>query len=292
MTTKPNPPRCVRAATLHFGLVAVPLKLYTSTESADDISFHMHHDADKGRLKQQYICLTCKEVVDGEHTVKGYEFAKDQHVILSKDELDALDSVATNEIKVEEFVTASAVDPTYIEKTYYLGPGDFGEKAFVLLAEAMAEMKRVAIGTYARAGKERVVMIRPIGERLALHELRYASEVKALDSIPAPDVTSTPALLKLAKQMIGQMSASEFVPERYVDTVQQRQRKLIEAKIAGGAITVAPSSPAQAAAASGELVDALRASLDVVKTKAAKRVDVKRSRPARAARVARKRRVS
>ena len=277
-------PRCVRTATIRFGLVVVPVKLYTSTETADEISFNMLHDKDKARLKQQYICTACNEVVDKDHTIRGYEHAKGQYVTFTQAELDALDAVATNEINVHEFVWAGSVDPVYFEKTYFLGPDKGSEKAFELLSAALVETDRVAIAMYARGGEERLTMIRPFQSVLAIHELRFATEVKDPAGIGVEAETTAP-LLKLAKQLILGMASEEFVPERYTDTVQARRRQLIDAKIVGGEITVAPTSPP---AATVDMIDALKASLAAAK-KAKTVTATKRDRKARAASVAKKR---
>ena len=133
------PARSIGTATISFGLVSIPTKLYTTNESSGDISFNMLHDADGARLRQQYVCTQCNEIVDREHTVKGYEHTKGQYVVLSSDELKALDAVATQAIALEEFVPGAAVAPLYDEKSYYLGPDKGGERAYKLLHDAMLE---------------------------------------------------------------------------------------------------------------------------------------------------------
>lgn len=274
-------PRVVRTATIQLGLVTVPVKLYTSSETADEIKFNRLHDADGARLKEQHICTACDEIVDKEHTVKGYEVSKDHYVTFTEAEIEALDALATNTIRVEEFVTLAAVDPLYVEKTYYLGPDKGAEVAYQLLVDAMLETKRVAIAQYARGGREVVAMVRPFcSELLALHELRYASEVRPATGIETGDASVAPALLKVAKQIISEMASDEFVPERYVDTVQQRKHELIKKKIDGGEIVVAPTSPA---AAITDLHQALKASVDVAKTNNTRKLALKRDRKARAA---------
>jgi DNA end-binding protein Ku len=149
------PARSIGTATISFGLVSIPTKLYTTNETSGDISFNMLHDADGARLKQQYICTQCNEVVDREHTVKGYEHTKGQYVVLSADELKALDAVATQTIALEEFVPATAVDPLYVDKSYYLGPDKGGERAYKLLHDAMLETGRAASSTSWSCGRSR-----------------------------------------------------------------------------------------------------------------------------------------
>ena len=141
------PARSIGTATISFGLVSIPTKLYTTNESGNDIHFNMLHEADGARLKQQYICTKCNEVVDREHTVKGYEHAKGQYVIFSAEELKALDAVATQTIALEEFVPAASVDPLYVEKSYYLGPDKGGERAYKLIHDAMIDTGLVGIAS-------------------------------------------------------------------------------------------------------------------------------------------------
>ncbi|HEX3761920.1 MAG TPA: Ku protein, partial [Kofleriaceae bacterium] len=168
------PARSISTATISFGLVSIPTKLYTTNEAAGDIHFNMLHDADGARLKQQYICTQCNEIVDREHTVKGYEHAKGQYVVLSNEELKALDAVATGAIAIEEFVPATAVDPVWVDKSYYLGPDKGGERAYRLLHDAMLDTGLVGVASYSARGKQYIVALRPFQNGLIMHQLRYA----------------------------------------------------------------------------------------------------------------------
>jgi DNA end-binding protein Ku len=257
------PARSIGTATISFGLVSIPTKLYTTNESANDISFNMLHDADGSRLKQQYICTKCNEVVDRANTVKGYEYAKGQYVVLSADELKALDAVATQAIALEEFVPASAVDPLYIEKSYYLGPDKGGERAYKLLADAMIDTGLVGLASYSARGKQYIVLLRPFKQGLIMHQLRYAQEVKQWGEVPIPDLPEIkPAELGLAKQIIQQIAHETFSPENYKDEVQTRMMDLIQKKIEGQEITVVPEAPAGKVI---DLMEALKASLGMAK---------------------------
>jgi len=253
------PARSIGTATISFGLVSIPTKLYTSNESGGDIHFNMLHDADGGRLKQQYICTKCNEIVDREHTVKGYEHAKGQYVVLSADELKALDAVATQTIALEEFVPADKVDPLYVEKSYYLGPDKGGERAYKLIRDAMLETGLVGIASYSARGKQYIVAVRPFHEGLIMHQLRYAQEVKPWSEVPMPDLPELkPQEIGLAKQIIQQIQHDTWNPEQYKDEVQARMMELINKKIEGQEITVQPEAPA------GKVIDlmaALKASL-------------------------------
>jgi DNA end-binding protein Ku len=253
------PARSIGTATISFGLVSIPTKLYTTNEAAGDIHFNMLHDADNARLKQQYICTQCNEIVDRDHTVKGYEHAKGQYVVFSNDELKALDAVATQAIAIEEFVPAAAVDPLWVDKSYYLGPDKGGERAYRLLHDAMIDTGLVGVASYSARGKQYIVALRPFHDGLILHQLRYAEEVKPWAEVPMPELPELKAAeLGLAKQIIQQIAHETFSPENYKDEVQARMRELIAKKVEGQEITVTPEAP------SGKVIDlmeALKASL-------------------------------
>ncbi len=253
------PARSIGTATISFGLVSIPTKLYTTNESAGEIHFNMLHDADGGRLKQQYICTKCGEVVDREHTVKGYEHAKGQYVVLSAEELKALDAVATQTIALEEFVPASAVDPLFVEKSYYLGPDKGGERAYKLIHDAMLETGLVGVASYSARGKAYIVCVRPFNDGLLIHQLRYAQEVKPWSEVPVGDLPEIkPAELGLAKQIIQQIAHETFDPHQYKDEVTERMMELINKKVEGQEITVSPEAPAGKVI---DLMEALKASL-------------------------------
>lgn len=253
------PARAIGTATISFGLVSIPVKLYTTTESGSDISFNMLHAACGSRLKQQYICTKDGEIVERDQTVKGYEFAKGQYVTFSSEEIKALDAVATNSIDLAEFVPAKAVDPLLIEKSYYLGPDKGGEKAYKLLAESMIQSGLIGVASYSARGKQYVVAVRPYQNGLVVHQLRYADEVKAWAEVPIPDLPELkPAELALAQQLIAQITHETFDADRYKDEVKARMLELIQAKVDGQEITAAPEAP------QGKIIDlmeALKASL-------------------------------
>jgi len=253
------PARSIGTATISFGLVSIPTKLYTTNETASDIHFNMLHDADNARLKQQYVCTQCNEVVDRDHTVKGYEHAKGQYVVFSADELKALDAVATQAIAIEEFVPATAVDPLWVEKSYYLGPDKGGERAYKLIHDAMIETGLVGIASYSARGKQYIVSLRPFNNGLIMHQLRYAEEVKPWADVPLPELPELkPAELGLAKQIIQQIAHETFAPEQYKDDVQARMRELIAKKVEGQEITMTPEAPTGKVI---DLMEALKASL-------------------------------
>ena len=253
------PARSIGTATISFGLVSIPTKLYTTNETSGDIHFNMLHEADGARLKQQYICTKCNEVVDREHTVKGYEHAKGQYVVFTAEELKALDAVATQSIALEEFVPASAVDPLWVEKSYYLGPDKGGERAYKLIRDAMLETELVGIASYSARGKQYIVCLRPFKEGLIMHQLRYAQEVKDWSEVPLPALPELkPAEIGLAKQIIQQIAHETFAPDKYKDEVQERMMELIQKKIEGQEITIVPEAPQGKVI---DLMEALKASL-------------------------------
>jgi len=257
------PARSIGTATISFGLVSIPTKLYTTNETGSDIHFNMLHDADGARLKQQYICTQCNEIVDRDHTVKGFEHAKGQYVVFSADELKALDAVATQAIAIEEFVPATAVDPLWVEKSYYLGPDKGGERAYKLIHDSMIETGLVGIASYAARGKQYIVSLRPYNNGLIMHQLRYAEEVKPWAEVPLPDLPELkPAELGLAKQIIQQIAHETFAPEKYKDDVQARMRELIAKKVEGQEITMMPEAPTGKVI---DLMEALKASLGMTK---------------------------
>jgi DNA end-binding protein Ku len=255
------PARAISSATVSFGLVSIPIKLYSAHETANDIHFNMLHEECGTRLKQQYICPTHDRVVTRDETVRGYEFAKGQYVKLSDEEYKALQEVADNTIALTEFVPAKEVDPVYFERSYYVGPDKGGERAYKLLIEAMNETGLVGLAKYAARGKQYLVLVRPYGsEGLILHQLHYADEIKSFDEVPIKEgKPATTAEVKLAVQLIEQIAEKKFVPDKYEDEVKERMLAIIEKKVQGEEITAAPEPAPQAQVI--DLMEALRKSL-------------------------------
>jgi len=254
--------RAIAGATVSFGLVSIPVKLYPATQASSAISFNLLHKACGTRLKQQYICPKDQEVVSRDDMIKGYEFAKDQYVTFNVEELKALEEKATHSIDIAEFVPLAAVDPVYFDRPYYLSPEKGGDKAYRLLAEAMRETGRAALARYAARGKQYLVMVRPTADArgLVMQELLYGDEVRSLGEVPLPDSKVSDAELKLAKQLIDQIAAETFDPTQYRDEVRERIQADIEKKVQGQDITVGEEAPAQPAQII-DLMAALKASL-------------------------------
>jgi DNA end-binding protein Ku len=203
-------------------------------------------------------------VVSRDDIIKGYELTRGSFVELSKSELKALEAVASDEITIEEFVPAEAVDPLYIDRSYYLGAGKGGERAYQLLADALEQAELIAIGAYAARGKQYVVMVRPYQTGLAMHQLRYLDEVKPWNEVPAIKRTkAVPAELALARQVIDHLRHETLDLGRYKDEVKERVRALIATKAKGGEITAPPSVERPAIT---DLMAALKASLGAARS--------------------------
>jgi DNA end-binding protein Ku len=235
------PARSIDSATLTFGLVAIPVKIYATSERSHEVHFHLVHEGCGERLHQQYVCPR-HGAVERDDISKGYELTRGNFVELSRDELKALEAVASDEIAVQEFVPAAAVDPLLFEHSYYLGPGKGGERAYRLFRDALAAAGLVGIASYAARGKQYIVELLPYETGLAMLQLRYADERKSWDEIPAPpQVKPAPAELALARKVIDHLRRATFDPTRYHDEVKDRVRALIAEKAKGGEITAPPS---------------------------------------------------
>lgn len=252
--------RSIATATISFGLVTVPVRVYPATRLSAGLSFHMLHAKDKVRVKQQYVCPREDVVVPRSEMVKGYEYRKDKYVVFTDEELKALDEQTTNGIEITEFLPADAVDPVYFEKTYYLGPDKGGEKAFSLLAEAMEAVERIALAQYAARGKSYLVLLRATGGRLLMQQLYHSDEVREVSEVPGSTRQNREAEVKLARQLIDQISEEKFRPERYEDVVRKRIGKLIQQKLKGKDITEAATAERPKAEVI-DLMEALKASL-------------------------------
>jgi DNA end-binding protein Ku len=251
--------RSISTATISFGLVTVPVRVYPAIQESGGLSFHLLHSKDGVRLRQQYVCPKDGQVVPRNEMVKGYEVSKGRYVTFTNEELKALDEQATHGIEITEFLPEHAVDPVYFERAYYLGPDKGGERAYKLLAEAMAQVNRAAVAKYAARGKSYLVLLRSVGSRLVMEQLYHSDEVRPADEVPAGSGQMRESELKLATQLIEQVTAEEFKPEKYEDEVRARIQKVIRAKAKGEEI-VAPVREKP----KGQVVDlmaALKASL-------------------------------
>jgi DNA end-binding protein Ku len=255
--------RAIASGTISFGLVSVPVKLFSGTQ-AKSLHFNLLHEKDKSRLRQQYVCAGCNEVVERDAMVKGYEYAKDQYAILTDEELKALEQQSDQSIEIEEFVPIGKVDPIYFDKAYLLGPDKGGNKAYLLLREAMERAGRGALARFSTRGKQQLVLLRQARGGIMMHTLFYADEVRSFDDIELTDgVAFKGNEIDLAVQLIEQLASKSFEPEKYEDQYRKSALEMIEQKVAGQEIAVAPARPAK-----GQIIDlmqALKASLEAKK---------------------------
>jgi len=251
--------RAIGTATISFGLVSVPVKLYSAGESSGSISFNLLHRKCGSRLKQQYVCPRDEEIVAREDMAKGYEFSKGQFVMFSPEELKALDEKATNSIDIGEFIPLAEVDRIWLDRAYFLGPDKGGDRAYRLLAAALRETGRAALGQYAARGRQNLALVRPLGNVLVLEQLHYANELRSADEVPVEEGEVKEAELALARQLIEQSATDEFHPQRYADQVRERVLEAIQRKVEGHEITEEPTEAPQTRII--DLMEALKASL-------------------------------
>jgi DNA end-binding protein Ku len=253
-------PRSVGNATVSFGLVSIPVKLYTSSQQVESISFRMLHGKCKTPLKQQYVCPTDGETVDREGIVKGYEFAKGQFVLFSAEEIAALEEEVTNAIAIEEFVPLASVDPVFYDRAYYLGPDKGGDRAYRLLSRALVETGLGGLARYAVRGKHYLVLVRPVDGGLCMQQLRYGAEVRPFSEVPVGNTSEVKeAELELALQLLRQTTSEQFRPEKYTDSTLERFQEVLQKKVQGETLTVARGDVAPAKVI--DLMEALKASL-------------------------------
>src|ERR1700740_2722199 len=227
-------PSSVWSGHLTFGLISMPVRLFSGARSFG-ISFNMLHRPDKSRLKQQYVCQAEGVVVDRSDTVKGYEFRKDEYIVIEPDEIKKIEPQTAKTMEILEFVKESEVDPVYFESSYYMLPEEAGRRPYALLTKALEESEYVAIAKLTMHNREYTVFLRPHEGGLLLHTMYYAEEVREVESFGAPDVEIKDAEIKVAHQLIEAL-ADEWDPEKYKDTFQENLKKLIEAKLEGGEI--------------------------------------------------------
>jgi DNA end-binding protein Ku len=252
-------PRAVSSGTITFGLVSVPVKLYSGTQSKS-LHFNMLHAADNARLKQQMVCSACEAVVGRDDTLRGYEYAKGQYVVLTAEEIKALDSNSDQSIEIEEFVPIDTVDPIHFDHAYLLGADKGGAKAYRLLAQAMREAGKGAVARFSSRGKQQLVLVRESRGGLVMHTLYYADEVRDFEDIDRGEAAAVKeGELGLAMQLIDQLAGAGFVADKYEDNYRRRALELIESKVAGAEIVALPGEPPR-----GQIIDlmeALKASL-------------------------------
>lgn len=260
--------RSIASLTISFGLVAIPVKQYTATQSAGRISFNMLHSKCGSRLRQQYVCIKEDVVVERDEIVKGYEFAKDQYVKFSPEELKALEEAGTQTIDITEFVPMESIDPIYFERTYYLAPDKGGAKPYALFTKALQDAKRFAVGHWAARGQSHIVALRPVDGVLVMQQLLFATEVRPPAEVEVPKMDVREPELKLARQLIDQQTSTTFDPGAYTDEVKTRIEAAIQKKVEGEEIAISEAPTTETTGKVIDLMSALRASLE--KTEAAR----------------------
>jgi DNA end-binding protein Ku len=259
-------PRSIWSGAISFGLVTVPVKLYSAVDRKT-VRFHQLSGTSGHRIQQRRVDPQSGEEVPYEDVVKGYEIAPDRYVVIQPDELDALAPKKTKTIEIEDFVELDQIDPIFYDHPYYLAPGPGGAKPYRLLIEAMRETGKVAIAKVIIRSKEQLVALRPMGDVMGMATMLFHDEVvdpARIDEVPtADDVAINDRELAIAKQLVESL-AGGFQPEKYSDTYREDVLALIERKAQGEEIAVQPA-PAEAAAPVPDLMSALKASLDAVR---------------------------
>src|SRR5450631_1237213 len=267
--------RSIASLTISFGLVAIPVKLYSATVSSERISFNLLRQKDGSRVKQQYIAVN-----DGK-PVERSEMVKDQYVMFGPEELKALEDATTHSIDIGQFVPLESVDPLYFDGTYYLAPDKGAAKPYTLLATALRKAQQCAVGRWISRGKEHIVVIRPIEDGLAMHQLHFQAEVRDLKDLGIEPAQVSDPELKLAQQLIDHLAAKRFDANEYADEHRTRVQAAIQKKVDGKEVSLAEAPLSSKGGNVIDLMEALRASIDARGSKAA---DLKeRKAPKRAA---------
>jgi DNA end-binding protein Ku len=265
--------RPIGSGTISFGLVSIPVKLFSTVDTTSSIHFN-YLSKDGSRLKQQYIRASDGQVVERSEQVQGYEFSKGQYVIFTPEEIKAFNVVATNAIDITEFVPLESIERIYIEKVYYLGPDKGAARSYHLLKQALGTTGRAALANYAARGKSYLVLIRPMGDGLVMEQLKHEEELRPFNEVPLDHVDVKDAELDLAIKIIAQRTNDKFEPDKYTDEIRAKILAMIEEKVEGRAIAVPPEEKPEAKII--DLMEALRASVGE-KREAAPRRPAKRA---------------
>ena len=252
--------RSIASLSLSFGLVSIPVKVYSATESSASVGFNLLHNCGS-RVKQQYLCIKENIPVERADMVKGYEFEKDRYVMFTPAELKTLEEAPRSTIDIVSFIPLAAVDPIYYDKAYFLAPDKRGAKPYGLLLEAMRESGRCALARWAWKGKQYVVQVRPGADGLILQQLLYAEEVRSMKDLDIETSEIKKPELQLALQLIEQISEDSYDPAQFEDEEKKRILAAIDDKIAGKQVVVTEGQEPAGGGQVIDLVEALRASL-------------------------------
>jgi DNA end-binding protein Ku len=268
--------RSIASLTISFGLVAIPVKLYSAALPSERISFHLLRQKDGSRVKEQYVAVADGKLVERADMVKGYEFSKGKYVQFSAGEIKELEDAHSTAIDIAQVVPLDSVDPVYFAGTYYLAPDKGGAKPYTLLALSLRKTGQCAVGRMVSRGKEHVVVIRPMEDGLALHQLHFQAEVRDFGDLGVKPAKVSEAEMKLAGQLMEHLTAKKFEPSQYVDEFKGRVRAAIKEKVKGHEVSLA-SEPEKAS--TGNVIDlmaALKASLDKNKRAAGGRLTARK----------------
>jgi DNA end-binding protein Ku len=252
--------RPISAGMISFGLVSIPVRLFTAT-SPRSVSFHLLHKKDNSRIQQKIYCPVDDKIIERDELVRGFEIEKGRYVTFSDEELKSLEAQGDHAINISEFIPLSEVDPLYFENGYYLGCEAGSAKAYRLLSEAMDQASRVALATYTMRGKEHLVLIRPYAKGLMLHTMYYSDEVRSVEEVDRGlNAEAKPAELDLAKRLIDDLTEKKFDPSKYHDNYRERVVEAAQRKLEGQEVTEAPTEERKGKVI--DLMSALKASLE------------------------------
>ncbi len=261
-------PRAFASAQISFGLVSIPVKLFSATEASEKISFNMLHQECGSRVQQQLFCPKDERTIERSEVVKGYEFSRGQYVTFNEDELKALEEKSTQTIEISEFLPSTTVDPIYFAKANYIAPDKGGDRAYALLSKALEQTGRWALAKYAARGKQYLVILRPVGKGIVMQQLFYPNEIRSMEELDLGEPIIKDNELKMAVQLAEMGASDEFHPENYRDEVAERVRAMIQKKIDGEEITTADAEEPRAQVI--DLMEALKASLASPRPRAVK----------------------
>jgi DNA end-binding protein Ku len=252
--------RSLASVYLSFGLVSIPVKVFSATQASSGVAFNFLHKSDGSRVRQQYVCIKEDVPVERADLVKGYEFAKGQYVMFSAEELKALEEKGSRTIEIVAFVPAAAIDPIYYDKAYYLGPDKGGARPYALLIEGMRRTGRCALARWAWHGKQIMAQVRAGGDGLILQQLLYADEVRSMSELEIESTEVKRPELDLAVKLIEQISQDSYDASAYHDEAKERIEAAIQRKVEGKEV-VESFEPDHQQAQVIDLMEALRASL-------------------------------
>ncbi|MEA2667352.1 MAG: end-binding protein Ku [Chloroflexota bacterium] len=255
-------PRAIWNGTISFGMVSIPVRLYTATQS-HDVHFHLLHKRDGVRLQNVRWCPKDEKAVPWDEVVRGFEYTKGQYVPVSEEDLEHLPVKTIHTVDISDFVKLEEVDPIYYDKAYYLAPEEAGVKAFVLLRGALEQTGRAAVAKVAIRDKESLCLVRPYQDVLSMDTLFYANEIRPTKDIAVDGAGVSPKEIEMAVSLIENLSNS-FDPQRYHDEYQAALKKVIDAKVAGAPL---PAPPSERGEKIVDLMEALRASVEATRKK-------------------------